>query len=178
MTATIFCVENPGRQIAAKLTIRYKGVFPPGVELPPPMIHCCVKPSSYLAVVILLFSGCGEPNPLGRYRLSGSVTFQGKPLDQGLITFEPLDPNKGVGSGALITEGKYDIPTDKGLPAGRYIVRITSTDPSAPPPADAMPGDAPVVLGKERIPPKWNLESDQQIEVKPEGEHVYNFEIQ
>lgn len=141
------------------------------------MTSCRVRYGSGLAVALLWLLGCGEPNPLGRYALSGSVTFQGQPLDQGLISFEPVDPTKGVGSGALIKNGKYEIPTDKGLPAGRYTVRITSTDPTAPPPADAMPGDSPVRLGKERIPPPWNLESDQQIEVKPDGEHVYSFAI-
>jgi hypothetical protein len=141
------------------------------------MTNCGLKLFSAYAVATLLFIGCSKPNPLGRFPLSGSVTLQGQPLDQGTIAFEPVDLTNGIPSGAEIKNGSYDIPTEKGLPAGKYTVRITSTDAPAAAASDAMPGDAPVVMGKERIPPKWNLNSDQQVEIKPDGEHVFDFAI-
>jgi hypothetical protein len=38
-------------------------------------------------LVLLLLPGCGEGFP--RHRLSGKVTYQGKPVEYGTIVFEP-----------------------------------------------------------------------------------------
>ena len=53
-----------------------------------------------------VFLGCGEPNPLERRAVHGVVTYQGKPVDYGAITFLPDDPQHGVNSGAMIEGGK------------------------------------------------------------------------
>ena len=42
-------------------------------------------------------------NPLGRKAISGKITLEGTPLEQGRISFEPLEKRKdGITSGAVI----------------------------------------------------------------------------
>ena len=76
--------------------------------------------------VVCMFAGCGPDNPLDRQAISGMVTFDGKPLPHGSISFEPSQSG-GVTSGATVTNGQYDIVAHKGLPSGRYLVRINAS---------------------------------------------------
>lgn len=103
-------------------------------------------------------------NPLGRQAISGKVTFDGKPLGHGMIEFWPEGSAEGrVTSGTVIAEGTYQIETLQGLPPGKYRVRIFSPegDPNEPPPTGAPgPGGKP---GIERIPAKYNVDSDLTV---------------
>ena len=58
----------------------------------------------HLAAVVLM-TGCGEPNPLGRRPIHGQISYQGKPVDYGSIQFAPEDPQHGVSSGTMIENG-------------------------------------------------------------------------
>lgn len=89
------------------------------------------------ALTTLVMSvGCGDD---GKYTVSGSVTFQGKPVPAGEIRFTPDRGNKGPVVLARIKEGAYETPRDKGLVGGYYQLRVTgygaagnAKDPSAP----------------------------------------------
>lgn len=125
----------------------------------------------------LLVLGCGPGNPLGRKAVSGKITLNTAPLKDGSIEFSPHDPN-GVGSGAMIADGVYSIVTEKGLPVGKYTVRIISIksrtsgpDPNLPP----GPGMAPV--GIDLIPPSYNSNSTQVIEITDAGPNEFNYDI-
>lgn len=76
-------------------------------------------------IATLTVSGCGPgtPNP---YEVSGTVTFDGKPIPKGFITFLPdtSKGNKGPGGGAPINNGEYRTPTGKGVAGGPYTVKI------------------------------------------------------
>jgi hypothetical protein len=127
-------------------------------------------------IAALLLCGCGGGNELGRHAISGTVTFQGQPLDHGLIEFSPAAMADGVQSGSAIADGKYEIIEDYGLPPGKYKVVISSAGPgSAPRPIDS-PGDAPPP-SPERIPAKYNAKSELIIDVTPESDGVFNFDL-
>ena len=100
-------------------------------------------------------------NPLKRQAVSGKVTFDGKPLDHGMIEFWPEGSGEGrVTSGTVITEGTYQIEMLQGLPPGKYRVRIFSPEGN---PDDPVPTGAPGPGGKpgvERIPAQYNVKSD------------------
>ena len=120
--------------------------------------------------------GCGKANPLDRRPISGRVTLNGVPLEEGSISFQP-EQRGGVSSGALITQGSYSIPAAKGLPVGKYRVMISGSEPAAEQiPEGAMPGDT-VSLPEELIPPEYNVQSNQFIEVKEAGPYEYNYDI-
>jgi hypothetical protein len=128
-----------------------------------------------LCVIVLGITGCAD-SASRRYAVSGVVKWQGKPLDQGAITFLPEDSSVGSGGGAMIENGKYSIPAKQGLLPGRYKVTISSADPrnKAPDP-DSPPGYLPVP--KDRLAAKYNTQTTLTADVKPQGPNTFNFEV-
>ena len=98
----------------------------------------CINGKFFLILVIGLSAcvGCGDD---GKYKVSGSVTYDGNPIPTGEIRFTPNIRNQGPPVLAFIKEGKYETPKDKGLVGGSYQLRVSgfaaagnSKDPSAP----------------------------------------------
>jgi hypothetical protein len=80
----------------------------------------------------------------------------------------------------MIQDGSYSVPAEKGLPPGKYLVRISSVaeDPSAPvPEMPGMPEDGGVGEAEERIPAEYNTESKQEVTVTSEGPNKFDFDI-
>jgi hypothetical protein len=123
-------------------------------------------------VAVLSASGCNR-NPSGRLALGGDVTLDGVPLESGSIQFMSTAPGAAA-TGAVITAGRFDIPADKGLPAGKYTVSISSPDEKAPP--VPVPGTA-FSAPPERIPREYNVDSQQMIEVTADGDNDFEFNI-
>ena len=136
-----------------------------------------------LALVVLcaasLLVGCGG-NPLNRQPISGQISLGGAPLDQGSIEFRPVQRKGTVSSGAVIRDGKYSIETEKGLPPGKYRVMIFSAAVDTSPTPAGPPGSEPVGghrLTIERIPPQYNIKTEQVVEVTDGGDNQFNYEI-
>lgn len=131
------------------------------------------------AIVLFAMSvaatGCGTENELGRLRVSGSVTLNSQPLDQGQIEFTPSQ-STGVSGGTMIADGKYEISEQKGLPPGTYTVRIYSTDEKATK-VEGPPGESEV-SAIERIPANYNVNSEITVEVTTDGENKFDFTIE
>ena len=131
-------------------------------------------------VLAVLLAGCGDPTG-GRQAISGTITLKGKPLGEGVIEFFPQGDSVSqlaTKSGALIKDGKYQIPKDKGLTPGRYKVVITAGDRNTPDlPADAPPGPTKTVLSKERIPEDYNVNTKQFVEVTTTGPNQFDYAI-
>lgn len=129
-----------------------------------------------LLVMLPVLCGCGRSDGPVRYPVMGTITFRGEPLDQGTIQFTPT-ANRGIGSGAIVSNGEYSLPREKGLPAGEYRVMIFSADLEAAPiqPEDGPPGSAKLM--PERIPPEYNSQSKITREVEPGEENKFDFDI-
>jgi len=126
--------------------------------------------------LVMFALGCGESDPLGRKAISGTVSFNGAPIERGNIGFQPVEKSTTSG-GASIEAGKYSIPRQKGLPAGKYRVTVNAPKGGgAQASKDAPPGD-PLPPPQEMIPPEWNEKSDQFIEVTEKGPYVFNFDV-
>jgi hypothetical protein len=127
--------------------------------------------------LLAMICGCGESDPLGRKAISGSVKLNGAPIENGNIGFQPTEQGT-TSSGTVIAAGKYSIPREKGLPVGKYRVTINAPKPGTgtAAPKDVMPGD-PLPVSQEMIPPEWNTNSDQFIEVKSSGPFVFDFDV-
>lgn len=82
-----------------------------------------------LAGCTLALAGCGDSGPK-RYQVSGKVTYKGKPVPKGFITFEPDSSkgNEGPGGGAEIVDGEYSTESGKGVLGGPYRVKIVGYD--------------------------------------------------
>jgi major membrane immunogen (membrane-anchored lipoprotein) len=80
---------------------------------------------------VLVMTSCSHDDGLGRrYPVSGKVTYNGNPLEKGVISFVSDDP-KGVGATGAIVDGSYKMATggeDDGARAGKYKVTITAKE--------------------------------------------------
>src|SRR5687767_5122929 len=79
---------------------------------------------------LMTLVGCGGGDA-GRYRVSGVVTYDGKPVPKGVIYFDP-DTGKnqaGLQGFAEITDGKYDTGQGgKGTTGGPVVIRVEAFD--------------------------------------------------
>lgn len=114
---------------------------------------------------------------LGRQRhaVAGRITWQGQPLENGIISFRPL-ANQPFESGATIQQGAFIIPRAKGLVPGKYRVRIhaSKADPSLPPPAV---GERDMRPGVEVLPRKYNAASELTAEIGSWGSSTVSFDL-
>jgi hypothetical protein len=81
---------------------------------------------------LLGVTGCGDDSGLGtRYSVSGTVTYNGQPVEKGQISFIPVDLNKQRAANGFIQDGRYSLttssPQDGALP-GDYKVTIVSKE--------------------------------------------------
>ncbi|MGE0758461.1 MAG: hypothetical protein AB7O38_15645 [Pirellulaceae bacterium] len=130
-------------------------------------VWCCV-----------MFTGCGTSDPLGRQAISGEVNVDGQPLKDGSISFEPIEKSV-TSSGAMIQEGKYAIIREQGLPPGKYRVVVNALKPGTGMtlPEGKMPGEEVGTPPEELIPPEWNTDSKNTIEVTPSGDNHFMHDI-
>jgi hypothetical protein len=113
-------------------------------------------------VVLLTIAGCGD----GTHSVSGTVTFEGKPVSTGSITFEAADGGPGVASSG-IKDGKYELRSK----AGKKKVVITAFRPKPGAEKDPQPPT------EEYIPEKYNTKSELTAEVTAGGENRFNFDL-
>jgi len=128
-----------------------------------------------LASVLLLggLSGCGDAGP-SRMEISGMVTLDGEPLDQGSIDFRDT-AGELPSSGAMISAGAYHIPHEKGLLPGRYQVSI---DSAATDGQTASPTEYSMSIPVSRIPLKYNGKSELTAEVSETGANCFDFALE
>jgi hypothetical protein len=123
---------------------------------------------------LLLCSGCGPST--NRRPLSGTVTYQGKPLELGVITFLTTSGPSGPVCGARISAGRFEVPVLQGLEPGTYRVAISAAGPPASPtPEEIAAGASP--RAQELIPPQYNEESKLTAEVKADGPNQLDFNL-
>ena len=77
-----------------------------------------------VALFACALGGCGS----GGGTVSGEVSYDGKPVKNGYISFLS-DDGKGAAVGAPITDGKY---TAEKVPTGKRVVKIEAADKAGP----------------------------------------------
>ena len=123
--------------------------------------------------VCAVLSGCQRA---GQQALSGTVTFAGQPLDDGIIQFFEAGENPRLVAGAKILKGRYEVPSEHGLPFGQYLVRISSTESTELP-----SGGGPAMSSfrvHERLPAKYNTESTLSVDVQAGGRGQFDFNLE
>ena len=130
-----------------------------------------------VTTVIALTAAVGCGSPANRHEVSGEVRVGGKPVEDGVINFAPLD-GQATGEGAQIVKGRYVIPKDKGLTPGKYRVAIYAGNGRSGE-GDASP-DSPNAgkkAAKERVPPEYNEKSTVVKEVTAGAPNTFDFDI-
>lgn len=123
---------------------------------------------------VFAMSGCDSGQT--RASVSGIVTFDGQPLDNGTITFEPVDRTTGQAGGASIEAGKFDLPAERGLAPGEYKVSISANVGGGPENGSAPPGE-PARVPKQPIPAKYNTATTLTRSVKAGDDNVLQFDL-
>jgi len=101
----------------------------------------------------LAATGCGSSGPtMGR--VSGTVTYQGKPIEKGTVTFISTDGERPNATGP-IEGGSYTLQTSEpgdGAVVGEYKIAVSDIDPNAY--ITALPG-APAKKPKSGLPKQY-----------------------
>ena len=125
-------------------------------------------PASFVVVAAgLVALGCGPRD--ARVECSGTVTYAGKPVEEGSIGFFPL-AGGGRSEGAVITAGRY---TARVQP-GRHRVEIRGSRPLAGKP---IVSDMPSGIREDYIPKEFNDASTLEAEIPATGPHELPFEL-
>jgi len=129
-------------------------------------MHSTVRGLSGLFIlgwVMVSAGGCGSSaTPIaGSVPVSGTVTFNGQPLEQGMVRFAPEGIGKAQPATGQIKGGKFTMMTtasSPGVVAGKYKVSILSNKPFTPPTlAPGTPPDPNAKFEPESlIPLKYN----------------------
>jgi hypothetical protein len=117
----------------------------------------------------------------------GKVTLDGQPLPSAVVTFET--PDGQFSYGMTDASGEYSLQFDSavsGVTPGAKIVRISTTRKILGLNADDGEGEqgseapsedgAKAPAAEERVPAKYNKDSELKIEVTP-GQREYNFDL-
>jgi hypothetical protein len=131
-------------------------------------------PSSSLAskwaiatLTLAVLSGCGGDEPFTRHRITGTVTYQGQPVERGMIFIEPADSSVGVSNQAPygflhIKGGKFESSTEDSPTSGTYRLKVMGLDASQMPERGVVEGDVPTLF------PTYEL----LVEMPPPNNHL------
>ena len=128
-------------------------------------------------LLLLLTAGCGgSDGDVERSEVSGSVTYAGKPIEDGQIRFVPEEGTVGPVSAAPIANGKYTIDAKGGVPVGAHRVEIEAYQVDEKAGSEEIPG----VEGpprKQYIPAKYNQKTELKADVDDSGQVTKDFEL-
>lgn len=117
-------------------------------------------------------TGCGPGD--NRQPLSGTVSWQVKPLTKGVITFYP----KGAGStvGCTIVDGRFAIAPQKGAAPGNYQVQIVAFRSAGKTEFD-IERNARVDIEEQYLPIRFNSASMLEVEIKSGAKNDLAFNL-
>jgi len=121
--------------------------------------------SLILLISLFFFAGCGQP----KGTVSGTITWKGQPIADGVIEFHPLDDKTLPITPVVIKDGAYTVK----VPVGRMQVRVSGSEKVGVQYPSGPQGPA-VEIFKEVIPFKYNAKSELEFTVK-KGKQTYDF---
>jgi hypothetical protein len=139
----------------------------------------------YLILTLLLLPiviGCGSNNPQGRVAVHGEVTFDGKPLAQGNISFTSLSGmTPMVATGSPIKNGKFALQAEKGLiPDQTYSVQFRSVEiisETRKETIDKRTGTDMEIQTRNILPRKYGIESKETVTATKKSPNVFQFDL-
>lgn len=124
-----------------------------------------------LATLWALVAGCGGDAPK-LARVTGTVTFGGRPLDGATVIFEPTGGGLPPSVGTTDASGKYELQYSRdasGATIGEQVVRITSFG--------SVGEDCERQIVPEKIPARYNMKSELKASVQ-RGSNTFDFNLQ
>jgi hypothetical protein len=120
------------------------------------------------AGLLLMAAAAGCTRGPATTHLEGRVTVDGQPIREGNLNFVALEPNRGRGTTAVISEGRY---AAQKVPLGRVRVDFNATRATG---RTVIVSDLPVPEIIDLIPEKYH--AGIEIEVK-EGQFQRDFNL-
>jgi hypothetical protein len=121
------------------------------------------------ALAAAVLTGCGTADPRSRsFEVSGTVTYNGRPLPDGDVTLISDDPTLAA-DGGKITAGRFRFLAS----AGRKRVEVRASREIPIP-----PGVVRDPRYEDYVPAKYNERSELSLEVVPGGRNVYEFALE
>ena len=139
----------------------------------------------WIAIIFGTVAGCSPADGLEEVVISGRVTYQGKPVEEGRIRFVPIKGTKGPANLETISEGQYSVTARGGVPVGTHRVEIQAyqpipgarpyTEDQADGEFDIKPGDLPK---RQVLPDRYNRRSTLEVTIEPgSGSVTRDFDL-
>lgn len=128
-----------------------------------------------LTAGVLIILGCNSSDSQ-RGAVSGSVTLDGEPLEQGSIMFVPLPGTSGSVAAGAIEGGRYLILQEVGAALGTNKVEIRSSRKTGRTIRKYGPHTRPVDEVIQLIPQNYNKKSILKVDVTS-GSNVLDFDL-
>jgi hypothetical protein len=113
----------------------------------------------------VLVGGCQKASDL--VDVTGTVTWNGKPIPTGMIVMQPMDPQHAA-SGCKIADGKFLLRTKPGK------MRVQVEGVRATTQRDPQSG---TFMGEMYIPARYNTESELEANITRDGENRFDFAL-
>ena len=144
--------------------------------------HDCARMLATLGLAILVMTGCGGPEGPELAPVKGTVTYQGKPVENAGVTFTPT--KGGPATAQTNAQGEFTLQTlgKDGAVLGDHVVTIAKMDSAA---VDASKGDpgrsppAPSAPPKSLIPVKYAHPEKSGVKqtVKADGPNEFKIDL-
>lgn len=116
-----------------------------------------------------LSAGCGGG---GESTVTGTVSFDGKPIEKGSVTFVGTAPG-GARAGAVVAGGQFQVK----LAPGTYKVEVSATKAAGTRKQKGFDGkDEVIELTEELIPDYYNVKTELTEEIKS-GANAMKLEL-
>jgi hypothetical protein len=132
--------------------------------------HRRTKPPLICYIILALVTGCSDST--GRRSISGVVLVDQQPLKNGIIDYRPAAGHTGPTSGAMIENGAFSIPAEKGLMPGEYVVTVQAFKKTGRTIQDYQRGPIP-----EQIPIQFKEAGTLKSTVKSEGGNTFEYRL-
>ena len=120
-----------------------------------------------LLVGLLLVQGCSSSNEPMTYPVTGTVTFNGEPVSEGSVVFDPAD---GQGQSVMGTIANGQITAQ--VPPGEKIVRISAVKT-----LDKKDQYGELIT-ESLIPDKFSVDSKLTATVNASDENALSFDLE
>ena len=130
-----------------------------------------------VVVLMAICVGC-DTGSAGLVAVEGNVTFDGQPVEEGSIAFEPAD-GVGPSGGGKIQNGKYTLGEEAGLAPGKKTVRIIATRKTGKQVSPFGGPDSTDLVDEveQYIPAIYNQESTLTCDVVAGSVNQHNFDL-
>ena len=125
-----------------------------------------------LLVVVAIAAGCARDG-LEKSTISGRITFEGQPIEDGSIRFVPIKGTKGPATVGTIRGGSYTVTARGGISVGTLRVQVEAYRPlpgAKPYTKEQAEGNRGVVAGDypktQFLPPKYNTNSTLEVTIE------------